>query len=194
MKKKLFLSGPPCSGKSGMIIEALGGSLACAGGYFTRKLFSGDGAPLGLELLPAAAAAGVEGFKALRYIDLGGGRPVKDNEVFRTEAVRLLNEAEYYPFAVLDEIGGFELVIPQYRDALAAFLSSPVPCIGVLKTIESFEAERSLLGLGERPAALAARLRSALESHPDTLIVPTKGRGDARAEALVREWAANFAE
>ena len=100
MKKKLFLSGPPCSGKSGMIIEALGGSLACAGGYFTRKLFSGDGAPLGLELLPAAAAAGVEGFKALRYIDLGGGRPVKDNEVFRTEAVRLLNEAEYYPFAV----------------------------------------------------------------------------------------------
>ena len=112
--------------------------------------------------------------------------------MFRTEAVRLLQEAEYYPFAVLDEIGGFELVIPQFRAQLAAFLSSPVPCLGVLKSPAGVEELRERFGLGVKYAALAKRLREALDADPDTLVLDLASRGDERAERAVREWAAAF--
>ena len=93
---------------------------------------------------------------------------------------------------VLDEIGGFELVIPQFRAQLAAFLSSPVPCLGVLKSPAGVEELRERFGLGEKYAALAKRLREALDADPDTLVLDLASRGDERAERAVREWAAAF--
>lgn len=56
--------------------------------------------------------------------------PTHDNEVFRNDGVRLLSEAELYPFSVIDEFGGYEILIPQFREALSEFLSSEQPCIG----------------------------------------------------------------
>ena len=143
MQKKLFLCGPSGCGKTTMIRAALGQKLAEAGGFVTERRVDGDGRVLGFDLLPAAAAAGIEGFTPLRFLDYTAESPRRDNEVFRDEAVRLLQEAEYYPFAVLDEIGGFELVIPQFRAQLASFLSSPVPCVGVLKAPAGVCAPRS---------------------------------------------------
>ena len=167
MQKKLFLCGPSGCGKTTMIRAALGQKLAEAGGFVTERRVDGDGRVLGFDLLPAAAAAGIEGFTPLRFLDYTAEPPRRDNEVFRDEAVRLLQEAEYYPFAVLDEIGGFELVIPQFRAQLASFLSSPVPCVGVLKAPTGVEELRERFGLGEKYTALARRLRAALDEDPD---------------------------
>ena len=193
MQRRLFLIGPSGCGKTTMIRNALGDKLAEAGGIVTERALAPNGALLGFDLLPAAAAAGIEGFSPLRFLDYTSDPPTRDNEVFRTEAVRLLQEAEYYPFAVLDEIGGFELVIPQFRAALAAFLSSPVPCIGVIKSPEGVKELRGRFGLGERYEALYRRLREALESDPNTLVIETFGRGDTDAETLVRNWCGRFA-
>ena len=192
MPKRLFLCGPSGCGKTTMIRNTLGEKLAEAGGFVTERVCAPDGALVGFDLLPAATAAGIEGFPALRFLDYPTEPPGRDNEVFRTEAVRLLQEAEYYPFAVLDEIGGFELVIPQFRAQLAAFLSSPVPCLGVLKSPAGVEELRERFGLGEKYAALAKRLREALDADPDTLVLDLASRGDERAERAVREWAAAF--
>ena len=192
MQKRLFLSGLSGCGKTSMIRAALGERLAEAGGFVTERVCGGDGRVLGYDLLPAAAAAGVEGFSRLRFLDYETDPPSRDNEVFRVEAVRLLQEAEYYPFAVLDEIGGFELVIPQYRAQLAAFLSSPVPCIGVLKDERGVRELRERFGLGEKYDALARRLREALGQDRDTLVLETSGRGDERAASAVREWVETF--
>ena len=82
--------------------------------------------------LPAAAAGGAEGFEALPYLDLRVVPPLHDNEVFRSEGVRLLQEGAWYPFSVLDAIGGFELLIPQFRAALAEVLNAEQPFVGVL--------------------------------------------------------------
>ena len=193
MQKRLFLVGPSGCGKTTLIRNALGDTLAEAGGFVTERVRGEDGRVLGFELLPAAAAAGVEGFSPLRFLDYTATPPTRDNEVFRVEAVRLLEEAAYYPFAVLDEIGGFELVIPQFRAALSAFLSSPVPCLGVLKSFENAEGLRNRLGLGEKYTALVLRLRAALVADRDTLVLELSGRGDEKAEALVREWVRTFA-
>ena len=193
MRKKLFLCGPSGCGKTTMIRNALGGKLAEAGGFVTERAVGADGRLLGFDLLPAAAAAGVEGYTPLRFLDYTSEPPKRDNEVFRVEAVRLLQEAEYYSFAVLDEIGGFELVIPQFRAALAELLNSPLPCIGVIKSLEGVEELQLRFGLGERFPALARQLRAALDADGDTLVLDVAARGDRTAEQAVREWAAQYA-
>ncbi|MBR0208139.1 MAG: hypothetical protein IJQ43_04525 [Oscillospiraceae bacterium] len=192
MYRRLFLCGPSGCGKTTMIRNALGGALAEAGGFVTERAVGADGRLLGYELLPAAAAAGVEGFAPLRFLDYTGELPTRDNEVFRGEAVRLLQEAEYYPFAVLDEIGGFELVIPQFRAQLGSFLSSPVPCVGVIKAPAGVEELQARFGLGEKFPALARRLREALENDPETLVLDVSGRGDERAAQALCDWAAAY--
>ena len=193
MQKRLFLCGDG-GGKSALIRSALGERMAEAGGFITERAVGADGTLLGYDLLPAAAAAGVEGFCPLRFLDYSTDPPTRDNEVFRSEAVRLLLEAEYYPFAVLDGIGGFELVIPQFRAQLAAFLSSPVPCIGVLKAPSLVAELQERFGLGGRYAALAQRLREALDQDPDTLVLDLSGGIDERAEEAVREWVRAFVQ
>ena len=192
MQKRLFLTGPSGCGKTTMIREALGEKLAKCGGFVTERVFGPGGALLGYDLLPAAAAAGVEGFVPLRFLDYSRDPPTRDNEVFRGEAVRLLQEAEYYPFAVLDEIGGFELVIPQFRAQLGAFLSSSVPCLGVLKAPAGVEELRERFGLGEKYTALAEKLLMALDAAPDTLVLETSGRGDERAKQAICDWVDRF--
>ena len=194
MPKRLFLCGPSGCGKTTMIRNALGGKLAEAGGFVTERALSPSGELLGFDLLPAAAAAGIEGFSSLRFLDYTTEPPTRDNEVFRTEAVRLLQEAEYYPFALLDEIGGFELVIPQFRAALAAFLSSPLPCLGVLRAPAGVEALRERFGLGEKYSALAKRLREALDADPDTLVIDLSVSGEKTAQAALAEWVYHYAK
>ncbi len=192
MQKRLFLCGPSGCGKTTMIRNALGAALAEAGGFVTERASGADGKLLGFDLLPAAAAAGIEGFTPLRFLDYTTEPPTRDNEVFRGEAVRLLQEAEYYPFAVLDEIGGFELVIPQFRAQLATFLSSPVPCVGVIKAPAGVEELQARFGLGEKYPALARRLREALENDPDTLVLDLSGSGDEQALRALRDWVEAF--
>lgn len=194
MQKKLFLLGPSGCGKTTLIRRVLGDTLAEAGGFVTERVCGADGALIGFDLLPSAAAAGIEGFSAMRFLDYTAEPPKRDNEVFRVEAVRLLQEAEYYPFAVLDEIGGFELVIPQFRAALAAFLSSPVACLGVLKSLENAEELRERFGLGEKYTAMAQRLHEALRADRDTLLLEVSCRGDERARQLVTQWAESWAK
>lgn len=188
IKKHLFLSGPPRCGKSALIREALGGQFAMAGGFVTENLLSPEGALLGCALLPAAAAGGVEGFEPLRFLDHTVKPPKTDNEVFRVQGVRLLREAAWYPFSVLDAFGGFELILPQFRQALAELLSSDQPCIGVLKTPEEAEALRRALGLGPRYTAYVRRLHEALAADGDTLVLPVSGGQDDAARRIVAQW------
>lgn len=192
MQKKLFFC---CSSRSGcreMILRELGESLASAGGFITEQAVGEDGTLLGLDLFPTAAAA-VEGFTGARFLDMTVVPPKTDNEVFRSEAVRLLQEAPYYPFTILDSIGGFELVIPQFREALSAFLSSPVPCVGILKPPAEAELMRGLLGLGERCTALAAQLRSALETDADILVLEVPDELESAHISSLRRWAEIYA-
>lgn len=191
MQKKLFFCCSSSAGCREMILRELGECLASAGGFITEQAVGEDGTLLGLDLFPTAAAA-VEGFTGARFLDMTVVPPKTDNEVFRSEAVRLLQEAPYYPFTVLDSIGGFELVIPQFREALSAFLSSPVPCVGILRPFEEAELMRGFLGLGERCTAFAAKLYSALEADADTLLLDVPGMLDANHMTALRQWADAF--
>ena len=193
MQKRLFLIGPTGSGKSSLIRSVLGDKMSSAGGLVTVQALSGDGAMLGYDLLPPAALAGIEGLEAQRFLYFLDHGPKTDNEVYRGYGVRLLNEAAYYPFVVLDEIGGFELIIPQFRQALEDLLNSDVPVLGALKTLEEAELFRQYLGIGERFCLQCQRLHQALADDADTLVLQMTQPDDPAAREAAAAWAAQYA-
>lgn len=192
MKKRLFLTGPSGAGKSTIIKQALGPSLAYAGGLVTQRVHDGSGRLLGYDLMPAAAALSPAGYERWRFLDYSGEKPSKDNEVFRSHGVRLLQEAEYYPFVLLDEIGGFEMLIPQFRNALAELLNSELPIIGVVKGPENAGEIKRRFGLGDRFTALTDNLRSVLAKDADSILLEVRAPGDPVASRIARAWAEEY--
>lgn len=189
MEKRLFLTGPAGSGKSRLIRELLGERLAEAGGFVMAAETGARGYAEGCALRPAAAAAGVEGLPSRRFLDYRVWPPQRDNEVFRGFGVQLLEEAVWYPFAVLDEIGGYETLIPQFREALEALLQSGLPLLGALKTAEEAEQWRQLFGLGGRMTEQTARLRAMLAADPDTRVLDLRETPEDEVRAVLHAWA-----
>lgn len=193
MQKHLFLSGLPGCGKTTMINNALGDKLALAGGFITVRMRDDDGNVIGYDMFPSAAAGGVSGFTGERFLDYSVTPRVHNNEVFRTTGVRLLKEAQYYPFALVDEFGGFEIIIPEFREALLDFLSGDQPCIGVLKAMPNAETLKRKLSLGDKYVDLLSSLTKALRADPDTLVLDTTGRYDENAHRIVQAWVDEYA-
>lgn len=189
MEKRIFLTGAESETRSGLIREALQEKLAEAGGFVMAAEAGGNSYAEGFALRPSAAAAGVEGLPSGRFLDCRVWPPQRDNEVFRVFGVQLLEEAAWYPFAVLDEIGGYEILIPQFREALEALLQSGLPLLGALKTAEEAEQWRQLFGLGERMTKQTARLRAALAADPDTRVLDLRETPEDEARAILRAWA-----
>lgn len=190
MEKRFFLTGPQGCGKSRLIRAALGGKLAGAGGFVMSSETGEDAYAVGYRLCPAAAAAGVAGLDGRRFLDCRSWPPLRDNEVFRDFGAQLLHEAPYYPFAVLDEIGGYEMLIPQFSLALDSLLQSDLPLVGAVKTAEEAEQWRQLFRLGERFTRRTEQLRAMLAADPDTRILDLRDCSEIEALALLRSWAA----
>lgn len=188
MQKRLFLCGSSQEGKTAMIRRLMGDKLCEAGGFCTVRSRSASAESYADYLQASAASAGIDGYPAFCFLDTVCSPPWRDNEVFRTEAVQLLQEASYYPFAVLDKTGGFELVIPQFRNALETFLASSVPCIGSLFTAGEAEALRRTLGLGDKYPAFVRQLHTTLDANPETLVIDVSQKGDRFAESCVQQW------
>lgn len=193
MEKHLILTGADSAACSEIIKTALGGKLAYAGGYVTEAQLAPGGAVTGYALLPTAGAAGIAGYEAQEFLHCAGAHWTHDNEVFRGEGVRLLQEAQYYPFAVADAFGGFDLIIPQFREALLDVLNADAPMIGVLVDETAGEELRRRLGLGEKYTAYRRALRAALENDAETRLVEVRAPGDADAMRLAAQWAAEYA-
>lgn len=193
MEKHLIFTGADSAACSEIIKTALGGKLAYAGGYVTAAQLAPGGAVTGYALLPTAGAAGIAGYEAQEFLHCAGAHWTHDNEVFRGDGVRLLQEAQYYPFTVADAFGGFDLIIPQFREALLDVLNADAPMIGVLVDETAGEELRRKLGLGEKYTAYRRALRAALENDAETRLVEVRAPGDADAVRLAAQWAAEYA-
>lgn len=109
-------------------------------------------------------------------------------EVFAGLGVRLLRGE----VLVLDEIGGVELLCPEFVTALEAALESGVPILGVMKGEGPAGSLVRALGLTEEYTAAANRLRRWMEADPDTCLYPC-GQFDQTARALAEKWVEEYA-
>lgn len=114
-------------------------------------------------------------------------------EVFSRLGVELLESSAGAPFLVLDEIGGLELLQPEFVEALEKLLRSGIPCIGVMK--EEGMASKLITRLGKELDfyEAAGKLRAWMKEDPDTLLL-TCGEFDANAKAIAKQWAKEYAQ
>lgn len=189
MRKNLLLRGSIGCGKSTMIKNALGENAIRAGGYVTLRILEQEKL-LGFSLSPAAAWQDpfLEG---QRFLDFTEGIR-RDPKVFSGFGKELLTNALDAPFAVADEFGGLELLIPEFQQALLKLLQSPVPCIGVIKSRSASESLIERLHPEDRYRNLYGSLEKLLQQDPDTEILDTTGRYDETARTRVEAWVSQY--
>ena len=189
MKKKLFLTGPDRCGKSDMIREELGEAVRYAGGFITVRRRDEQGNVLGFDLTAADGSGGREPF-----LDLSGKRPVTRLEVFSQMGTRLLDQAEHRSYAVLDELGGVELLDASFVRALVRLLQGDTPCLGVLRAEGGAGKAVGGMGLHLRYELARRVLLDHLKKDPEVLVLETTGKNDPEARKLVAQWVSEYAK
>lgn len=181
MKRRLFLTGEMGCGKSTAILTAVGEKLPRFGGFLTRRVRDAQGNALSFYLISP------DGAHQATFLDCAGSRAQVYPEVFRELAPKLMKGS----FLILDEIGGMELLYPEFTAALENLLASGVPVLGVLKGEGPASAMIRRLDLAEEYETAAAALRQRLAEDEDTCVYHC-GQFDSQALALARQWVEEY--
>lgn len=140
----LLLEGPQGVGKSTMILDTARSYRNLGSGMFSQRMNDKDGKTKGFRLIPYREVEESIVRYPFEKIDTANiflrfteaGREV-NMEVF-SRVRDLMRGYENARFLVLDEIGGMELSMDEYRDFLYEVIGSGIPCIGVIKSPENF--------------------------------------------------------
>ena len=181
MKRRLFLSGPIGCGKSTAIAAAVGDSLPSFGGFLTRRQRDEQGHAITFSL------ASPDGNREQIFLDCSHGYPSITMDIFKDLAPKLMHG----DLLILDEIGGMELLQPEFMSALYAVLESDIPIIGVLKGEAAASAMIRRLGLTEAYEVALRDLHKRLAEDENTQIYHC-GQHDSQALALCQEWVKEF--
>lgn len=181
MKRRLFLTGPMGCGKSTAIARALGDRLPLCGGFLTGRIRDASGRAVTFYLeRPDTGEREV-------FLDFSHGKPKVDLAVF----ARLGVEALQGRVLVLDEIGGVELLCPEFEEVLQTVLRSDIPVLGVMKGEGPAGALIQALGLSEVYRSKAGQLRDFLREDADSLLYEC-GQFDQQALALAEQWTEEY--
>ena len=188
MKPRLFLTGPSGCGKSTMIGRELGERVRHAGGFRTVRSRDEHGRVSGFDILSADGYGPRD-----RFLDLTAEHPRIDLEVFSGVGLDYLRRAQERPFAVMDEIGGVELLNDRFMNELARYLNGSHPCIGVMKGPGPAGKMVEMMGLTVRYELARRALFEHLRNDPNTLLLEMNSRDDLQVLDAVREWVAQYA-
>ena len=179
--KNLFLTGPIGSGKSTSIATALGDNLPKAGGFLTVRQRDDSGKAVAYYIQRP------DGSCREMIINYFQKPYTMYMDVFDTFGVQLLEEAKQYPYVVLDEIGGFEVLCESFMAALMSLLESDVPCIGVMKGAAPASKMIQKLGLGDAYVQKAEQLRQWMRQDENTQLYEC-GQFDPEGLRLAQAW------
>ncbi len=185
MEKNLFLTGPLGSGKSTAIATALGADLTKAGGFLTVRERDDTGRAVAYHIQRPGGGS--------REMIINYHKPPYSMylDVFENFGVELLEEAKQFPYIVLDEIGGFEVLCPKFMEVLMPLLASDIPCIGVMKGAAPAGRMIQNLGLGESYVQKAEALRQWMYRDADTRLYECS-QFDPEALRLAQAWAKKY--
>ena len=187
MTPVLLLSGEIGCGKSTLIRNALGAEARKAGGFVTLRCLEGE-TLLGFDLAPGSALADPAAPRQ-RFLDFTCGKQQND-QVFADFGSALLKAPA--PFALADEFGGLELLIPPFRESLRALLDSGTPVLGVFKTDRASQALARRMDLDGRYRECYLAFREMLEQDPRVTLLATAGRGDSEAAWALSRWVCQY--
>lgn len=179
MKRRLFLTGPIGCGKSTAIANALGEEITQCGGFLTRRH---------REPKLHFTLDSPDGQFAETFLDFPNGNPRLNMDAFSHLGVTLLKG----DVLVLDEIGGIELLCPEFAAALEQVLQTDIPVIGVMKGEGPAGSLIEALGLSEAYVRSADRLRNRLQNDENALLYEC-GQFDKQALHLAKQWVKEYA-
>jgi nucleoside-triphosphatase len=182
VKRRLFLTGEMGCGKSTAILTAVGGKLPQFGGFLTKRVRNQQGQAVSFYLTSP------DGAKQATFLDCSGPKAQVHMEVFQTLAPELM----VGQIVILDEIGGMELLCPEFTAALDALLASDVPILGVLKGEGPASAMIRRLGLTEEYEKTANALQKRLTEDENTLVYQCS-QFDPQALTLAEQWVKEYA-
>lgn len=161
----LFLEGTSRTGKSTLLRECLLPYKERLGGFSCQRLWEKDFCRC-YRMIPASDFQLDQDYRPdlphiFRY------HRNQYPEIFKDYGVHLLENASHYPLILLDEIGGAELLVPEFRQALYRVLSGSTPCIGVLKEASKAEFMKRTVGYGEEVIFYNEELRNFLHQLPN---------------------------
>ena len=137
MKKHFFLEGPIQEGKSTLIRKLIGDHLIDVGGFSSQRLVNDSGKTVGFRIVPASEAMELTKKYSPHLSDVflyfDGNKTKMTSEIFVDTAIKYLRKSQGKKLILLDEIGGVEMLMPEFRAQLYEVLEGEIPCLGVLK-------------------------------------------------------------
>ena len=183
--KRLILTGQMGVGKSTLIRHSLGNDSLRAGGFITRRVFE-NGLLQGYAIAPAASLTD-NSIQGQTFLSLTP-KPCRHDHVFSQLGTQLLRSAQQASFAVADEFGGLELLVPSFYEQLFTLFRSDVPVIGVMKTPKAARALSEKISLRDDYAQKVQALYAMLKHDPETTFLPVSCLGDPQAVPVIEHW------
>lgn len=168
---RVFLTGKPGTGKTGLLIRALSDLRFTAGGYVFLPLKKEDGSLCTGLVSPQVAAAPVLPFAAFEG-------SVYEPERLGEIVCAALDEAVERDMGYFDGLLGAELADTAAAEKLAAFLTQEIPAMGVL-------CDRETTG----DAVLYDKLLQLLTEDEQTLLINVDELEEKAVIAQLRSWA-----
>ena len=171
-----------------MIRRELGDRVRRAGGFVTVRTRDENDTVVGFDIQSADGYGPRD-----RFLDLTEERPRIDLEVFSGVGLDYLHRSAVRGFAVLDEIGGVEILNESFMNELARYLQGNQPCIGVMKGAGPAGKLVEMMGLTVRYELARRALFEHLRNDPNTCLQECTGWDDPEALKAVRAWVARYA-
>lgn len=171
--RHFFLTGTSGIGKSTLLMEVLQEMEFPISGFFAQRQLLPDDTTGGFRLLPWGSkhplTATYQAEASDLFIKKSDTGWQKDLHVFQTTAITLLNEKT--PLKCLDEIGGTELLVPEFLNALYALLESDVYCVGVIKSPQNLTSMMTRVEMKKQEAIKLQKLHKDMTQQFHSVIV-----------------------
>ena len=193
-KKHIFLEGPIQEGKSTLIRKLLKADLSQIGGFSSQRLLNESGETVGFRIAAAGEAMDLTRKYSPElpdvFLHFNGSRTEKRSDVFADTAVKYLRESRGKQLILLDEIGGVELLSPEFRKEMYRVLEGDIPCLGVLKLESSSRRMCGNADIGSDFLPYHLQLRDDLVSRFGAEIVPFERKNAEKTEKILADFMA----
>jgi nucleoside-triphosphatase len=190
MKKHLFLEGSVQEGKSTLIRSLIKDYLPDIGGFSCQRLLDDTGRTLGFRAVPAFEALELtaEYISVMPglFLHFEDGKATASTEIFTDMVIGFLEHSKEKKLILLDEVGGIELMIPEFRRTLYEILDGTVPCLGVIKLESGIHTISRRLDMNHEVISCHRKFRSELTGRFHSDIIRFSRTKPEESEIVIR--------